>query len=80
MDEPIEIMPIGLPETIVCSAVVSEKKGDSAKEVKLKVTASAAFQGAIRIGGTVAGKPEFARTAVAATDPLVSDLWLVSRP
>lgn len=50
-DAPLQIVAVDLPEGVSCEPAVSEPKGDSAKEVKLKLTAEAAVQhqGPIRI-------------------------------
>lgn len=70
----------GLPESIECPAVVSEKEGDTAKAVKFKITGKAAFSGPIRIVATVEAEPVFKRTASFGTDAPVSDLWLTVKP
>ncbi len=50
-EPPLQIVAIDLPEGVSCEAAVSEPKGDSAKEVKLKLSAEAAVrhQGPIQI-------------------------------
>jgi hypothetical protein len=50
-DQPLQIVAIDLPEGVSCEPALSEPKGDSAKEVKLKLSADAAarHQGPIRI-------------------------------
>lgn len=50
-DAPLQIVAVDLPEGVSCEPAVSEPTGDSAKEVKLKLSADAAarHQGPIRI-------------------------------
>jgi hypothetical protein len=76
----VRIAATGLPDTIDCPAVISEKEGDSAKTVKLKLTGKAPFSGPVRIVATLESDPAFSRTASLSTDGQVSDLWLTVKP
>jgi len=71
----------GLPEGVTCETMHSEKDGDSAKEVTLKIIgseAAAAFSDPIRIVCT----PEESKPAVTAVSPIqnstttTSSVWL----
>jgi hypothetical protein len=50
-DKKLSIAAVGLPESVQAEAVISDSKGDSAKSVKLKLTADATanYQGPIRV-------------------------------
>lgn len=50
-DQPLQIVAVDLPEGVSCEPALSAPKGDSAKEVKLTLSAEAAarYQGSIRI-------------------------------
>jgi Bacterial pre-peptidase C-terminal domain len=80
-DDELEIHLEGLPEGVVSTAVVSEKKGDSAKKVNLKIERGTieSFAGPIQIVGTSTGDSKIiarAQIAVAGTSRLSNRLWL----
>ena len=77
---PLRISAEGLPDSVKCPVVVSEKEGATAKEVTLKLTASAPFSGPIRIVGRVESDSSFQRIATASGDPLVKDIFLTIKP
>lgn len=71
-DQPIEFSVQGLPAGVAVAPVVSEPKGDSAKAIKLALTADAAAKferpgTPIRIVGRIAGSPQEWRLATFAT-------------
>lgn len=78
--QPIRISASGLPESVKCAEVVSEKDGKTAKEVTLSFSATEPFSGPIRIIGTLPAEPPIERAATAASDAFVSDLWLTIKP
>ncbi|TWU07171.1 putative subtilase-type serine protease precursor [Symmachiella macrocystis] len=62
----ISITAVDLPAGVTATTVVSKKKGDTAKSVKLQLTSDAGpVSGPIRIVGTVAGETPLSRTAEA---------------
>ena len=68
----------GLPEGIVCEPVHSEKEGDSAKEVTLKITrgeTAAAFSGPV----TIVCTPEESKQPVTAESPILNSKMTTSR-
>ncbi len=72
-NEKLSIVAVDLPEGVTCEAVVSEAKGDSAKAVKLTLTAdqAARYQGPVRIIARAAAATdnEAANGEAAADDP-----------
>jgi hypothetical protein len=50
-DQEIVIKPEGLPDSIIAETVTSAPKGDTAKKIKLRLTAGAAHSGPVRIAG-----------------------------
>jgi len=74
--EPVSVSVAGMPAALKADAVVSQKEGDSAKEVKLQIVATESFSGPIRIFGEVNGQAPGKRWATAAGDPLLGDFWL----
>ncbi len=81
--EEIEISVLGLPDHIACPAVRSLPSGDTARSVKLKLTASrpAAFSGPIQIVGRTGGAPPRQRFAQAPAGPYLPRthrLWLTA--
>lgn len=93
-DQPLQIVAVDLPEGVSCEPALSEPKGDSAKEVKLKFSAEAAVrhQGAIRIiardpaagDAAVTDEPAAAIIATAQASPRpgfsTRQLWLSVAP
>lgn len=75
--QPLQLSVEGLPESVTCPTVVSEKDGTTAKEVTLKVTAASAFRGPIRIVAKQEGQADFVR--IAETADGFQDLWLTAR-
>ena len=81
--EPLAFQMEGLPNGIGCETVVSEKEGDSAKKVLMKLTMSddaIGFSGAVRIVGTsddssIVVVAEYALNNSAQT---ASDVWLTA--
>jgi len=81
--EPVSIVVQGLPESVMVEAVISEAKGDSAKEVKLKLKADADadFHGPIRIVGGKEENPEGVASAPLTTfKTRTENLWLTVTP
>ncbi|MGN6547771.1 MAG: PPC domain-containing protein [Aureliella sp.] len=78
--EPVRVAVEGLPESVECPVVVSEKDGATAKAVKLKLTGKASFSGPVRIIATRESEPAFRRTAGFGTDSQVTELWLTVKP
>jgi hypothetical protein len=79
--EEIEVSLANLPEGITAEPVKSAGKGDSAKAVKLKLTATpdASFNGPIRIIGRTPGESPQSRIAAAPLASLgaaIEDVWL----
>jgi len=78
--EPINLHVTGLPEGTTVEAATSAGEGDTAKSVKLSITAGATpFSGPIRVTGESAGATPIARTAqfaVGANTHKISDGWL----
>lgn len=75
--EEVSISVKGLPDGVTAEVVKSESKGDSAKAVKLTVTADAAFSGPVQIVGTYGEKVEVQATAPLATFKTKTDsFWL----
>lgn len=77
--EPIEIRVEGLPDTVTLSENVSAAKGDTAKTVKLKLTATAdaaAFSGPIHVVGASDKTTRRARFTVAETGRSHHAAWL----
>jgi hypothetical protein len=72
-DQPLLISVQGAGDAVTCPAVKAEK---DAKEVKLKLKATAAFRGPIRIVAQQESDPAWSRTASAASDLLLRDIWL----
>jgi len=93
-DQPLQIVAVDLPEGVSCEPALSEPKGDSAKEVKLKLSAEAAarHQGPIRIiarapatgDAPAADEPAAAIIATAQASPRpgfsTRQLWLSVAP
>jgi hypothetical protein len=77
-DEEIIIKPEGLPDSIVAEPVKSPKDGESAKKVKLKLTAGAAYSGPLRIIGVAQGTERLVREGLftSPSNAEISDLWL----
>jgi len=81
----IVVGPIGLPPGVVAENVLSASEGDSAKQVKLVLTAAAtapAHSGPIQVEGRISGKPQESRQA---TIPLKAGttgnhIWLTVKP
>ena len=73
-----------LPSGVTCTTEVSAAKGDSAKEVKLKLTAGAeATSGIVRIEGESTEEPKLRRAATFTLDgftPEFSQIWLTTEP
>ena len=83
--EDVTVSVRGLPEGVSAEAVVSAPKGDSAKEVKLKLKSNgaAAFNGPIEIIGTGADEQEaVATTPTPSAGATTTNVWLavVSSP
>ena len=78
--EAIAFEVLGLPETVTAAAATSAAEGDSAKTVKLTLTAKGgSFSGPFRIVGRAAGASKLVRTAgsvLAVSGMRTSDLWL----
>jgi hypothetical protein len=79
--EEIEVVALDLPEKVTAEPVLSEKKGDSAKSVKLIVKAEpgVSFSGPIRIRGRVKSDPPIEKPALATLAGLnvtIEHLWL----
>jgi hypothetical protein len=77
-DEEIIIKPEGLPDAIVAEPVTSPKDGESAKNVKLKLTATTAYSGPLRIIGIAQGTEMLMREGLFTfpSDAEIPDLWL----
>ncbi len=75
-DKPLMISLSGIDGNVACEAVKAEK---DAKEVKLKLKATAAFRGPVRIIARQEGDEQWQRTATVSTDPLLQDLWLTAK-
>ncbi|MCC6508494.1 MAG: PPC domain-containing protein [Pirellulaceae bacterium] len=78
-DKPVRVSAVGLPGSVQCEPVVSEKTGDTAKEVKLKLIAKESYSGPLTIQATIEGDETFSRTATLVSDSLVKDLWLIAK-
>lgn len=78
--DPIELSITGLPEFVKVAPAKSAAEGDSAKSVKLVLTADQGpFSGPIRIVGTSAGESPLVHNATAAIpnhETRTSDVWL----
>lgn len=88
--EPLSVTVEGLPQGVQVTEAVSEPKGDSAKSVKLKLSAAEGtnFQGSFRIMGSVQGASEEPAVDVRSSkatrwatyrlrdDVLLNDFWL----
>ncbi len=74
-DKTIRFSVTGLNATAECPAVESTKDGDSAKEIKLKITCKEKFSGPIKIEGTVEGSTQ-PLVIASPSDPRVFSLWL----
>ena len=72
-DKPVLVSVEGLDASVTCEAVKAEK---DAKEVKLKLKATAAFRGPMRVVAHLEDDKAWQRTATSSTDPLLLDLWL----
>jgi hypothetical protein len=81
-DEEILIRPEGLPDLIVAEQVTSAKQGESAKKVKLKLTAGSAYAGPLRIVGVAQGNERLRHEALfkASDEAEIADLWLTFKP
>ena len=81
-NEEIEIRAEGLPEGVEVPVVKSEKKGATAKSVKLKLTSkqAAAFSGEIRIVGKALVEQPFENLATATVSAKNEALWLTIKP
>lgn len=78
---PLSVVVTGLPDTIQCPVVVSEKEGATAKDVTLKVTASAPFSGPIQIVAKNDADPASHFVASAGTDSARTEsIWLTIKP
>ena len=77
-DKEIIIRPGGLPDSIVAEPATSAKNGETAKKVKLKLTAGAAYAGPLRIVGVAQDAEPLTREAVVKLpgDAEIADLWL----
>lgn len=79
-NEEIEVVCVGLPDDAECPAVISAAKGDSAKQIQLKVTAGATpFRGPLELVGKSTGKlalERAARYALPESGLPVSRFWL----
>ena len=77
-DQELMIQAEGLPDTITAETVTSASSGDTAKKVKLKLTATAAHSGPFRIVAARKGDEPQRRTAMfnLADDAEIADLWL----
>jgi hypothetical protein len=82
LDEEILVRPEGLPDSIVAEPVTSAKGGESAKKVKLKLTAGSAYSGPLRIVGTAQGTDRLTHEArfKVSDDAEIADLWLTFKP
>lgn len=78
--EEISLSVTGLPAFVTASPAKSAAEGDSAKTVKITLTADQGpFSGPIRIVGTAMGASQLSRTATAAIpnyETRTSDVWL----
>lgn len=75
-DQAITVGIVGLPASVQWMEATSDKQGDSAKEVKLKLKPTEAFSGPLRIVARRSDDPKWSRTATLATDNLLRDIWL----
>lgn len=79
--EAVSISVDGLPEGVNAETVKSEAKGDSAKAVKLTLSAAAPFNGPIRIVGSYGEKVQVVASAPLATFKTATEsLWLTVVP
>jgi hypothetical protein len=84
--ETIQLSVEGLPQGMTAAPATSEKEGDSAKSVKLTITAAAdaaEWQGPITVVGTTGGDRPLKRTAtyrLADFERPRSDVWLALTP
>lgn len=80
-DQEIVVQAEGLPETVIAEPVTSAAGGDTAKKVKLKLTATAAHTGPCRIIGLTEGPEPLQRTAAfsATGQAEIADLWITFR-
>jgi hypothetical protein len=78
----IDIMVTGLPEGITAAPVKSLAQGDTAKTVKLVLTAEdKAWSGPVRVQGAVANSPTLSHAAsIAVLGYDIEDLWLTATP
>ncbi len=72
-DKPLSIALVGQPATVVCEPVKIDK---DAKEAKLKVKATAAFRGPVRIVARREDQQDWQRIATLSSDASLEDLWL----
>jgi hypothetical protein len=77
-DKEILIRPEGLPDSIVAEPVTSAKNGETAKKIKLKLSAGALYSGPLRIIGVAQDDERPTREALVklAGDTEIADLWL----
>lgn len=84
MTADITVKVLGLPKALGEPQVVSSGKGETAKKVTLKIPASAALSGPIRIVGVAANDMKTRRLAVAPVAGIASarlvDFWLTIPP
>ncbi|MEX2138644.1 MAG: PPC domain-containing protein [Pirellulales bacterium] len=77
-DQEIVIRAEGLPDTITAEPATSASSGETAKKVKLKLTATAAYSGPFRIVASTSGPESLHRAAAfnISDDAEITDLWI----
>lgn len=78
-DQPIEFALESAIEGVEAKPVVSDPKGDTAKELKLVLTSSISQVAPIRIKAKVADQQKSAISVTDATDG-IADLWIIVKP
>ena len=80
--EKIEVQVTGLPEGLTAEPVISEPKGESAKNVKLKITAKGdePFHGPVWIAGKAGEVEKTAGTPTTGASQKAQHAWITYQP